>query len=138
MKKKGNIKFILDRINGLIIFPKNIHNLSTKEYNIYNIRIDKDNKEVYYLKEDNQHHLVYHFLKRIITKDSFLNDWNFIFSYMDKNRPLPSGDAFDEYRQQDYERRKAEGFPKPLYPSSIKTPEATKEQQKERLEIGGW
>ncbi len=41
-------------------------------------------------------------------------------------------------RQQDYERRKAEGFPKPLYPSNIPTPEATKEQQAERKRIGGW
>ncbi len=58
--------------------------------------------------------------------------------YMDKNRPLPPGTAFDEFRQQDYERRKAEGFPKPLYSSNINTTEATKEQQKERLTIGGW
>ncbi|PKV50756.1 hypothetical protein ATE84_2822 [Aquimarina sp. MAR_2010_214] len=57
--------------------------------------------------------------------------------YMDKNRPLPPGDAFDEFRQQDYERRKAEGFPRPLY-QGIATPEATKEQQKERMAIGGW
>ncbi|WP_108803048.1 hypothetical protein [Aquimarina sp. Aq107] len=58
--------------------------------------------------------------------------------YMDKNRPLPPGDAFDEFREQDYERRKAEGFPKPQYPSIIKTPEATKKQQEEREKIGGW
>ncbi|GAA0873433.1 hypothetical protein GCM10009117_25800 [Gangjinia marincola] len=63
---------------------------------------------------------------------------SFITWYMDKNRPLPPGSAFDEFRQQDYERRKAEGFPKPLYPSNIPTPEATKEQQKERKAIGGW
>lgn len=52
--------------------------------------------------------------------------------YMDKNRPLPPGTAFDPYRDQDFERRKAEGFPPPLYPSRVKTPEATKAQQKER------
>ncbi|WFO16521.1 hypothetical protein M601_001525 [Cellulophaga baltica 4] len=57
---------------------------------------------------------------------------------MDKNRPLPPGDAFDEYRLQDFERRKAEGFPRPLYPSNIPTPEATPEQQEEREKIGGW
>ena len=65
-------------------------------------------------------------------------DMSFICWYMDKNRPLPPGDAFDEFRQQDYERRKAAGFPRPLYPSAIKTPEATKKQQKERETIGGW
>jgi hypothetical protein len=42
---------------------------------------------------------------------------------MDKNRPLPPGKELDPYRQKDYERRKAEGFPKPLYPSNIKIPE---------------
>lgn len=62
---------------------------------------------------------------------------SFFVWYMDKNRPLPPGDAFDEFRQQDFERRKAAGFPRPLYPG-IATPEATKEQQKEREAIGGW
>ncbi|WP_024481103.1 hypothetical protein [Cellulophaga baltica] len=66
------------------------------------------------------------------------DDISFITWYMDKNRPLPPGDAFDEYRLQDFERRKAEGFPRPLYPSNIPTPEATIEQQKEREKIGGW
>ncbi|WP_207176056.1 hypothetical protein [Cellulophaga sp. E16_2] len=64
--------------------------------------------------------------------------WNFLVWYMDKNRPLPPGAAFDEYRLQDFERRKAKGFPKPLYPSDIPTPEATPEQQAERRKIGGW
>ncbi len=57
--------------------------------------------------------------------------------YMDKNRPLPPGTAFDAYRERDYQRRKAAGFPRPLYPG-IATSEATKEQQKERMAIGGW
>ncbi|WP_438710224.1 hypothetical protein ACSTS3_14130 [Aquimarina muelleri] len=64
--------------------------------------------------------------------------WSFMVWYMDKNRPLPPGTAFDEYRQQDFERRKAEGFPKPLYPSRFETPEATPVQQRERKKIGGW
>ncbi|MEB3373287.1 hypothetical protein SFC43_07725 [Bacteroides sp. CR5/BHMF/2] len=37
---------------------------------------------------------------------------------MDKNRPLPQGDAFHPYREKDFLRRKAEGFPKPIYPST--------------------
>ncbi len=64
--------------------------------------------------------------------------WNFLVWYMDKNRPLPPGKAFDAYRQRDFERRKAAGFPKPLYPSDIPTPEATPDQQIERKRIGGW
>ncbi len=65
-------------------------------------------------------------------------DLSFYLWYMDKNRPLPPGTAFDPYREEDFERRKSEGFPKPLFPSSIPTPEATPEQQAERLMIGGW
>ncbi len=65
-------------------------------------------------------------------------DLSFYLWYMDKNRPLPPGTAFDPYRQRDFERRKAEGFPKPLFPAEIPTPEATLEQQAERERIGGW
>jgi len=64
--------------------------------------------------------------------------WSFMVWYMDKNRPLPPGTAFDPYRKNDFERRKAEGFPKPLYPSRFETPEATPAQQKERKKIGSW
>lgn len=66
------------------------------------------------------------------------SNMSFITWYMDKNRPLPPRTAFDPYREQDFERRKAEGFPKSLYPSDIPTPESTPEQQKERELIEGW
>ena len=52
-----------------------------------------------------------------------IKSWSFMVWYMDKNRPLPPGKVFDPYRQKDYERRKKEGFPKPLYQSWIATPE---------------
>ena len=58
--------------------------------------------------------------------------WSFYVWYMDKNRPLPPGDIFDPYRDQDFERRKAEGFPLPLYASNIPTKEATATQQRQR------
>ncbi|CAA0170862.1 hypothetical protein [Tenacibaculum maritimum] len=74
----------------------------------------------------------------IITHNLVEENWSFMVWYMDKNRPLPPGSAFDAYREQDYQRRKAAGFPKPLYPSKIATPEATKEQQAARKRIGGW
>jgi hypothetical protein len=38
----------------------------------------------------------------------------------------------DPFREEDYQRRKAEGFPPPLFCSCIPTPEATPEQQAER------
>jgi len=56
-------------------------------------------------------------------------DWSFYVWYMDKNRPLPPGTAFDEYREKDFDRRKNEGFPPPLFKSLVPTPEATPAQQ---------
>ena len=58
--------------------------------------------------------------------------WSYWVWYMDRNRPLPPGDALDEFREADFQRRKSEGFPPPLYKSRIPTPEATPEQQIER------
>lgn len=49
--------------------------------------------------------------------------WSFIVWYMDKNRPLPTGEIFDPYREADYERRRLEGFPKPLYSSQLSIPQ---------------
>ena len=42
--------------------------------------------------------------------------WSFYVQYMDKNQTLPPGTAFDAYREKDFQRRKAEGFPEPKYP----------------------
>ena len=61
-------------------------------------------------------------------------NWSFIVWYMDKNRPLPPGEAFDPYREKDFHRRKSEGFPPPLYPSYIDTPEDS-ESQKELSQL---
>ena len=69
---------------------------------------------------------------------SCYEDMSFWGWYMDKNRPLPPGTAFDPYRQKDFERRKAAGFPRPLYPADFETPEANAEQQAQRKQIGGW
>src|SRR5690554_6085237 len=59
-------------------------------------------------------------------------DLSFLTWYMDKNQPLPPGKALDPYRERDFQRRKREKFPPPLYPANIPTPEATPAQQKER------
>ena len=58
--------------------------------------------------------------------------WSLIVWYMDRNRPLPPGDAFDAYRDRDFERRRREGFPPPLYPSRFPIPEALPWQQARR------
>jgi hypothetical protein len=52
--------------------------------------------------------------------------------YMDKNRPLPPLRRLKPHREKDFERRKAEGFPPPLYPAFFHTHEATSAQQAER------
>ena len=77
-------------------------------------------------------------LLRTVSYDDPYEEWSLYVWYMDKNRPLPPGTAFNPYREKDFERRKAEGFPKPLYPSNIPTLEATPEQQAERERIGSW
>ena len=59
--------------------------------------------------------------------------------YMDKNRPLPPGKVLDPYREKDYNRRKAEGFPPPLFFASIDTPEweGADEERKQALALQG-
>jgi hypothetical protein len=52
----------------------------------------------------------------------FYDLFSFIVWFMDKNRPLPPGTFFDSQRKADYERRKAEGFPRPLYEATISIP----------------
>lgn len=58
--------------------------------------------------------------------------------YMDRNRPLPPGVVFDEFRMEDFEHRKEQKFPKPLFNADFETPEATVKQQAERMRISRW
>ncbi|MBA6313680.1 hypothetical protein [Cellulophaga baltica] len=134
-------EIVLDRLNGKITYPKTF--------------IDKEHRTIEF---DSLH--VYRTLttsgdfaitgEKIFIKDRKFNYtwtlktnecleyWSFMVWYMDKNRPLPPGSAFDPYRENDYLRRKEEGFPKPLYPSGVTTPEAKPAWQRERKKIGGW
>lgn len=66
---------------------------------------------------------------RIPSVSDPLRMWSYFVWYMDKNRPLPPSEAFNEFRDKDFERRKAAGFPPPLFKSLVPTPEATAEQQ---------
>ena len=62
--------------------------------------------------------------------------WSFMVWYIDKNRPLPPGTAFDPYREKDFLRRQAE-FPKPLYPSNIPTHKKQRQNsRKSAINIG--
>jgi len=130
---------ILDRINGTITM--------TRPFWKKSVLIPFDQGEAVegsYMAGHTLHtQISFHFKGKksrggILAEHHLKEFWNFTVWYMDKNRPLPPGTAFDPYRKKDFERRRAEGFPKPLYPSNIPTPEATKEQQAERERIGGW
>ncbi|MBL3658879.1 hypothetical protein [Fulvivirga sediminis] len=131
---------IYDRLNGIVFLPNRIGKDATLNFST----------SVGFIKYINSSPGVMSGMLKLLSsrkrprQGGFLaqhnldNVWAFTVWYMDKNRPLPPGTAFDPYRQKDFERRKAEGFPKPLYPSNIATPEATKAQQAERLRIGKW
>ena len=68
-----------------------------------------------------------------------LRDFSALVWYMDKNRPLPPGAKLDPHREKDYNRRKAEGFPEPLFRSRIDTPEweGADEERKQALALQG-
>ncbi|WP_438711837.1 hypothetical protein ACSTS3_04615 [Aquimarina muelleri] len=64
--------------------------------------------------QSNLHKVIYLFSNAKLS-DKFDDNWSFLAWYMDKNRPLPIGVVeFDEYRHDDFDRRKAEGFLKNL------------------------
>ena len=136
-------KVILDRMNGTITYPDSFFRKPLKgKFKDLKVIISISGGDGYSTKEYLK--FVNTFSPRLVDSlktvsyDDPYQHWSFMVWYMDKNRPLPPGTAFDEYRQQDFERRKEEGFPKPLYPSRFETPEATPAQQRERKKIGGW
>ena len=124
-------KIILDRLNGIITFPNVFYGKP--------ITIPFD-KVLAALKLNGMGAPVslgfYH--HKILATNIDLDyrpksSWSFIVWYMDKNRSLPPGKLFDPYRKRDYERRKAEGFPEPLYESWIGNPEYS-QYYKERIQ----
>ena len=135
--QKGDIHYFFDRKTGALTFPKNIFNEQEKVYEFKNLYFDFYEYQSFEKREDNEYYLIYDVIPSV-TKESFIKHWSFYLWYMDKNRPLPPSSIFNEFRQQDFERRKAAGFPKPIYKSNIKTPEATKTQQAMRKRIGNW
>ncbi|CAA0172762.1 Probable transmembrane hypothetical protein [Tenacibaculum maritimum] len=135
------IKYLVfDRINGIIVMPRNFRTTVEIPFKTGHARQGYMNSSPgvissmlgFVSSKDKDR------VGGLLTEHRIEDFWSFTVWYMDKNRPLPPGSAFDAYREQDYQRRKAAGFPKPLYPSKIATPEATKEQQAARKRIGGW
>ena len=124
-------KIILDRLNGIITFPGVFYGKPiTMPFDkvLAALKLNGKNGPVslgFY------HHKI---LATNIDLDySPKSSWSFIVWYMDKNRSLPPGKLFDPYRKRDYERRKAEGFPEPLYESWIGNPEYS-QYYKERIQ----
>ena len=133
----------LDRLNGKITYPRQwwksdqFTTIPFNDLQVYSVTKIKDLEEgsmtdVLQIR-DNEYKY-----KLLLETSQAYDYWVFMVWYMDCNRPLPPGTAFDAYRQRDFERRKAKGFPKPLYRFMIDTPEATPEQQAERKKIGKW
>lgn len=128
-----------DRENSLITMPK----ISEQEYFTIPFEHLKATKRAvgarYYYSGQQLHFFIEprpwrpwrHFDYLVLSIQPYdpISKWSLYVWYMDKNRPLPPGCAFDEYRKDDFKRRKAEGFPPPLFKSRIPTPEANAEQQ---------
>ncbi|MBO0593636.1 hypothetical protein I2486_19735 [Cellulophaga sp. E16_2] len=141
-KKYSNLNF--DRLNGIISYPATFFGKPLEgPFNELKVvfavsgAIDGYSPQEYLKVVNTFRPKIIDLLKTISYQNPYVA-WSFMVWYMDKNRPLPPCEIFDPYRRQDFERRKAEGFLRPLYPSNIPTPEATPEQQAEREKIGGW
>jgi len=124
-------KIILDRLNGIITFPGIFYGKPITIPFDKVLPVSKFNGIGAGESLGFCHH-------KILATDIDLDytpksSWSFIVWYMDKNRSLPPGKVFDPYRKRDYERRKAEGFPEPLYESWIGIPEYS-QFYKERIQ----
>ena len=124
-------KIILDRLNGIITFPGIFYGKPITIPFDKVLPVSKFNGIGAGESLGFCHH-------KILATDIDLDytpksSWSFIVWYMDKNRSLPPGKVFDPYRKRDYERRKAEGFPEPLYESWIGNPEYS-QFYKERIQ----
>ena len=124
-------KIILDRLNGIVTFPNVFYGKPIT------IPFDKVLAALKLNGKNGPVSLGFYHHKILATNIDLdyrpKSSWSFIVWYMDKNRSLPPGKVFDPYRKRDYERRKAEGFPEPLYESWIGNPEYS-QFYKERIQ----
>ncbi|MBM0660431.1 hypothetical protein [Capnocytophaga genosp. AHN8471] len=131
--KNSKKLLVLDRLNGMVTYPGFLFSKPCS------VPFDELLASVASFANAGASLVFYHYNGitgiSIFTEDCKLSgNWSFIVWYMDKNRPLPPGEAFDPYRKKDFQRRKSEGFPPPLYPSYIDTPEDS-ESQKELSQL---
>ena len=124
---------VLDRLNGMVTYPGFLFSKPCS------VPFDELLASVTSFANSGASLVFYHYngitgTSIFAGKCKISGNWSFIVWYMDKNRPLPPGEAFDPYRKKDFQRRKSEGFPPPLYPSYIDTPEDS-ESQKELSQL---
>ena len=136
IKSPASKHVIFDRENNLIKMPKYNawHYFSIPFHHLRaTIRIEVSGQYHIYFFNDTHRPLPWRNEKLDMELSGLykepIDSWSFYVWYMVKNRPLPPGTAFDKFREKDFQRRKAEGFPPPLYKSEMATPEATAEQQ---------
>ncbi len=105
-------KLIFDRMLGEVKFKSSIVNPG------FNASFDKITPALIYGELLAVSHPIFEY--SILAYGAFNQDtWSFYVQYMDRNRPLPQGNMFDEFREKDYNRRKKEGFKAPKYFSSM-------------------
>jgi len=131
-------ELIFDRKNGLITFPDyrwNSNNtMPFKEvifgqwsnYSTYTSPSMRLSALVIPSPKIKKYAFLFHFT------DHFEKGVSLLMWYMDRNRPLPPGTAFDDFREKDFNRRKQEKFPLPLVESNFEIREHTEIQQNER------
>lgn len=112
-------KFIFNRLDGTLTMRSSVLNWIPKTITIpfEETRIGISGTPIaksvnVRLPNSKFRHLTIMMVRDFIDETNFMS---FIVWYMDRNRPLPLGEDLDPYREKDYQRRKAEGFPLPLY-----------------------
>ena len=132
-------EIVLDRLNGTITYPKLFFYKTPNTFLFSEVQFfkklergdeDHDSSMILYLKHPKSK-------KKIIlsTANDLYEKMCFYIWYMDKNRPLPPGNAFNPYRKEDFDRRHKEGFLTPLYPSLIDIKEENSSQEKIKLDF---
>ncbi|MGD1841020.1 MAG: hypothetical protein ACFB0B_09010 [Thermonemataceae bacterium] len=140
----GKKEVVFNRKENTITYPSSNYNKKT-------ITIPFNKFKFYRLLKDARHALKYSLITRDNSNENAITGvfelyvgrysddfYSYLVWYMDNRRPLPPGEVFDIYRKVDYEQRKEKNFLKPLYSTSLKTPESTRKEQKQREQINNW
>lgn len=119
-------KLVLDRMNGTVEIPGALFDKSVivpftdlKVVEAWQGRVGPHAFFVGVIPPNKKWWQIFRGTQVLMGGTSMYGTWSFILWYMDRNRTLPPGTAFDDYRKKDDERLKQEGNPEPLFPSKI-------------------